>query len=354
MKYIIVKEKCKIRETGKEFNPGEVHIVYSNDMKDNRFFEIQNEILIRYLHKYDSKINNIFISYDSGIGDIIAHSALCEFLSDKKIHFATSLKLYGVFDWFTKEVNLIDIEGPIITDYSFQSKLTKYAKWRRIQTEYTIINNNDFDWYEILFRQLGLETILPSYLRPSLKTKRITNKESNIKHDNALLVCNKATCMMRSMEFKEIYNALSDEIKKKYTIYVHEDNLSAEDLKTTFEGVKVIKANSIGDYLLDLYDAKEVISVDSAAMHFREGVEKHCIGLYNSFPKEIRTAYYQYTDAFNIKSECPRQPCYKYLLTLTDICEEITEWQFSAPCVRSENNKTLQKQLRNIFNEYVI
>ena len=134
-------------------------------------------------------------------------------------------------------------------------------------------------------------------------------------------------------------------------------NISAKDdelvrRSTFFDEVKFISSPTLSAFLNDLYDATEVITVDSAAVHFREGIGKRCLALYNSFDKASRTKYYKHITAVNIKSECDKQPCFKHELNKGDLCEKVKKWQYSAPCFRSESNKFLQPELKRIFNEY--
>ena len=97
----------------------------------------------------------------------------------------------------------------------------------------------------------------------------------------------------------------------------------------------------------------EVITVDSAAVILGRRVVKvgACLALYNSFDKASRTKYYKYITAVNIKSECDKQPCFKHELNKGDLCEKVKEWQYSAPCFRSESNKFLQPELKRIFKK---
>jgi ADP-heptose:LPS heptosyltransferase len=147
--------------------------------------------------------------------------------------------------------------------------------------------------------------------------------------------------MMRTIEFAEIYNALPEQIKSSHTIYSYVD--------TDIEGVKVIKANGVNNFFQDLMAADMVITVDSAAAHFREGLGLPAIALFNSFPFEIRTAGYEHVKSFNIKSECDMQPCFKHELSKGDLCPKIKTWQYSAPCFNSMENKYLKEQLEGIF-----
>ena len=361
MKYILVTKKATNKEGNFTYYPNEV-IIARNNVGQNKWYKIitDKELLAFYYDKTDEKCNNILIIVGGGIGDIMAYSALCKYLNEKgkKVYFATQKKYFDVLKWFQTPVEILDVEKPIFRDFSLSNRISKYNKWRRIFTELIIPKHNESDWFEVIFAYAGIEKIEDSYLRPQLQTNRLTRKKSNIdKKHKSLLICNQSSCMMRNIEFYEIFKALPDEVKAEYKIYAYRNNISAKDdelvrRSTLFDEVKFITSPTLSDFLNDLYDATEVITVDSAAVHFREGIGKKCLAMYNSFDKDCRTKYYKYITAVNIKSECDKQPCFKHELNEGDLCEKVKKWQYSAPCFRSESNKFLQPELKRIFNEY--
>lgn len=360
MKYILVTKKATSKEGNLTYYPNEV-IIARNNISQKKWYKIitDKELLAFYYDKIDKKCNNVLIICGGGIGDIIAYSALCKYLHEKgkNVHFATQKKYFDVLKWFQTPVEILDVEKPIFRDFSLSNRISKYNKWRRIFTELIIPRHNESDWFEVIFAYAGIEKIEDSYFRPQLKTNRLTRKKSNIdKKQRSLLICNQSSCMMRNIEFDEIYRAIPENVKKKYYIYAYEDTLSGLDTMNKFTGkyqdVHFILAPTLSDFLNDLYDATDVITVDSAAVHFRDGIGKRCLALYNSFDKDCRTKYYKYITAVNVKSECDKQPCFKHELQKGDLCEKVKEWQYSAPCFRSESNKFLQSELKRIFNEY--
>lgn len=360
MKFILVTKLAKDRVTNQIYKPNEVRIAQGGITLKDWFKIIESKNLLRfYDDRIDKKCNNVLIICGGGIGDIIAYSALCKYLHEKgkNVHFATQKKYFDVLKWFQTPVEILDVEKPIFRDFSLSNRISKYNKWRRIFTEFIIPKHNESDWFEVIFAYAGIEKIEDSYFRPQLKTNRLTRKKSNIdKKQKSLLICNQSSCMMRNIEFDEIYRAIPENVKKKYYIYAYEDNLSGPDTINKFTGkyqdVHFILAPTLSDFLNDLYDATDVITVDSAAVHFREGIGKRCLALYNSFDKDCRTKYYKYITAVNVKSECDKQPCFKHELQKGDLCEKVKVWQYSAPCFRSETNKFLQSELKNIINQY--
>mgnify|MGYP000911697999 CR=1 FL=1 len=360
MKYILVTKKATSKEGNLTYYPNEV-IIARNNISQNKWYKIitDKELLAFYYDKIDKKCNNVLIICGGGIGDIIAYSALCKYLHEKgkNVHFATQKKYFDILKWFQTPVEILDVEKPIFRDFSLSNRISKYNTWRRIFTELIIPNHNESDWFEVIFAYAGIEKIEDSYFRPQLKTNRLTRKKSNIdKKQKSLLICNQSSCMMRNIEFDEIYRAIPEDVKKDYKIYAYMNNLSVSDKihreNKKYKDVEFINSPTLSDFLNDLYDVTDVITVDSAAVHFREGINKRCLALYNSFDKDCRTKYYKYITAVNIKSECDKQPCFKHELNKGDLCEKVKEWQYSAPCFRSESNKFLQPEFKRIFNEY--
>lgn len=224
------------------------------------------------------------------------------------------------------------------------------SNWYRFEVEGVIENGHRKNWYELFFEMIGENDPGEQFYRPALRTDRINNNPSNISKlatgKKSILICNKATAMMRTCKASDIINSLSAEVKEEFSIFVYESNLEKNENIT---GATIIGKSSFDTFLLDLYDADLVISVDTGAIHFREGIQKMAIGLYNSFTVDSRTKYYQFTSSFDIKSNCELQPCFKHERPFDTFCQKGNETMFAAPCFDSKYNKTLIKQLSEIF-----
>lgn len=353
MKFQVIKVDCFVKETKRQLKKNEVYYILSDDIKDNNFYYVKKTLFPLYIDALDKHCKHIYVIVNGGIGDVLMQSSISEHFKDVNVTFIVTKSKMEAMKWFKNKVNIIDISGPLLTDFNMHNKLTKYKNHRMIASVPAFLHNNEADWYEIMYRQCGFKNINPDVLRPFLSTKRISKDKSNIKDKNALLIINRASSMLRSMPFLDVYNSLSDEIKDKYTIYAYKGNLTDDELKMPFKDVCLIEAKNTTQFLLDLYDAKEVITVDTSATHFREGIQKHAVCLFNSFPKEIRTKHYKYVDSFNIKSNCNLQFCTIHETTNYTICPKVKEWQHTAPCFQSNTNKTLIKQLKTIFNNYL-
>ena len=102
---------------------------------------------------------------------------------------------------------------------------------------------------------------------------------------------------------------------------------------------------SFDQYLNQLDRAKFVISVDTSAIHFREGIGKPALGLYGAFSADSRTKYYKFTKSIDIKSNCDIQPCFLH----EKQCPKITTEKF-APCL---STNILTNELQDIIAEWI-
>jgi hypothetical protein len=349
MKFIHFTANYKAKD-GK-YNPraGEVFLVTNKaadefaekNAKGVRVVEFNS--LLKPLDATDNAFTNLLILRTGGIGDLLALSAMCETYVDKTVTIATQLCYKDVFQWFKSPPKIVDIAGPILKNYRFD----RAATWRRYVAEGLIEAGSDKNWFEIFYDFAGLEYDTAMF-RPQLRTLWRPEGERRLQKDS-ILICNKASCMMRSIEFDEIYNALPKDWLEKYTVYTYAENMTrpVQEIPVDIDSdlgsvpvpaVKILPKTTLNQYLLDLHDAALVISVDSAAIHFREGIEKFAIGLYSSFTAECRTKHYRWTRSFNIKSDCPLQPCFIHETDMP-ICPQqkklfgLQHKPFAAPCV---------------------
>jgi len=307
----------------------------------------------------------ILIFRPGGIGDLIAISSICQYLKDCNIIIYTMPKYFPLFRWFSSLLFYKDIRNPLFESFSFQKRILYKKNYRRFNCDGLIEKGDRRNWFRLLYNHAGINNMPPQLYRPSLVTdpydagyntmdskllRELANNNKNI------LVCNKANVMHRSIEFADIFNALFPFLKKGNQVCVHKNHLSPADslflinipvAKSKF--IKVIAPGTLDNFFEELYAAHLVISVDTSAIHFREGIKKPAIGLYNSFTVESRTRYYKYTRSYDIKSDCPAQPCFIHPNSQLEFCPECKKLQFAAPCFSSKTNKTLHSQLLNIF-----
>jgi len=311
----------------------------------------------------EADFTDLVIVRYGGIGDIIALSSIIDYFEDKTIHFITQPNMMPVFDWFVNKPKLYPIYKPFLKSIKQINN-----NWAKFQCEGLIEFGAKKNWFEIFFDAIGENEPDIEFLRPQLKTHRINTVNSNIWNyqlndkqsgisikliKKSLLICNKASSMMRTIPIIDIVQSLPKRVLNEYDIFVYEDNFN---LRSTFDidrkiDLKIITKIDLKAFLLDLYDADMVISVDSGALHFREGINKPAIGLYNSFTTDSRTKHYQYTKSFDIKSDCELQPCFHHATKEIKHCPKGNKEMFAAPCFDSKYNLTLHEQLSKIFNE---
>jgi hypothetical protein len=179
----------------------------------------------------------------------------------------------------------------------------------------TDIDNGSRDnWFEILSKSVGFE-FHPEYGRPSLIS--LTNEVKDV-----CIVVSQSSSVNRTASKSEL-----DKLARKHFKNV----IHADEQGWTFS-----------EYLHELDKAKFVISVDTSAIHFREGIGKPALGIYGAFSAESRTKYYEYTESINVKSDCDLQPCFLH----QQRCPKITNETF-APCLT--NNILTNEQQDSII-----
>jgi hypothetical protein len=132
---------------------------------------------------------------------------------------------------------------------------------------------------------------------------------------------------------KAVVNVFPD-----YEIFVHEYILTPGDIQYAAQNeIAIISSANTSEYLDDVFYASMVVSVDSAAIHFREGVQLPAIGIYNAFSADCRTKYYRYTKSFDIEKVCPKQPCFMHQTAINQVCEYAQLGSTEAPCFSTMN-----------------
>jgi len=353
MNCVLIKKKT-ILEDKQTLYPGEVYLV-KDYLKANTdtFMSFTFNDFIKKLSgdNISNKSNSILIFRGGGIGDLIALSSICEYYKDSNIYFFTQKKYFPLFSWFNTAVTPLNIYGPLLKDFSFKNQITKFKHYRSFIGEGLIETGDRRNWYKLMYNYAGLDKIHHSHFRPSLKGT--STKESECRY---ILIMNKANVMHRSIEFSTIFNALFPFLRDYHQVFVYADHLSDNDrdyLKNldykSRSLIDILQAENLDEFLWTVNDANLVISVDTSALHFREGIKKPAIGLYSSFTTESRTKYYKYTKSYDIKSECKHQPCFLHPKTNLEFCPACSSHQFAPPCVSNQTNKTLHNQLLNIF-----
>ena len=309
----------------------------------SKYHEIDN-----FLKGPANKTKTIILHRTGGIGDIIALSSICKYLSENKynvLFYTITEKYKSVFEWFDCNIDVKNYEDilPFKNNLNFNLNRSKFGL---LEYENIVEKNLKQNWFEIFFNYLNNIDFM-IWGRPHLK---IPKREHIQRVHNGILFTLKATANIRSIDFKPVYLALEPLLKGvDIDLYIHENNLSDKDLeyiKTLKDNrIKILEKCDLSQFLWDCSDAGLLISTDTGSLHFREGVEKSALGIYNAFTSDCRTKYYQFVRTIDIKSNCQYQPCFIHTQWPNDPCKSVDY------CMDMTKNKTLVEQLRNFFKE---
>jgi hypothetical protein len=284
----------------------------------NCIYWVNHENVLRvpsgYTHLYDV---NVFEKYDShqhmllvrsgGIGDIIALSSLTGYA--EKTTILTQNKYKPLAKYFEHNVFFKGFQEPLFQVHDHFTIKNYISKTGMMYGDTDIDNGSRDNWYEILSKSVGFE-FHPEYGRPSLIS--LTNEVKDV-----CIVVSQSSSVNRTASKSEL-----DKLALKYFKNV----IHADEQGWTFS-----------EYLHELDKARYVISVDTSAIHFREGIGKPALGLYGAFTTDSRTKYYKFTKSVNVKSSCEIQPCFYHD---NQRCPKVTD-NF-APCL--SNNINDEKQ----------
>lgn len=279
------------------------------------------------LPKFDPEIHeNLLIIRSGGIGDLLALSDIGKSAADKgiKVTLLTQKKMFPVIQWWAAQPVVRHFDQPLFNVK--RQTLPEFLKgWGTLRGEDVIEQGFRGNWYEVFSHSSGLEGKGRPQLR-DLLGPRLEDRQEGI-----LQVVLESNSMMRSMSW-----VVLQDITDRWpgaVIYGYEEKISLQD------------------YLADLYDAELVISVDTAALHFREGIGKPALGIYSAFTAESRTKYYKYTRSIDIKSPCEFQPC--FLHDNTGKCHKANVNDKVAPCLNPEFNPGVVDQVNEFLKELI-
>lgn len=345
------------------FNSQQTHSFESQVSRQKHRYQVVplEEIISTLNPKTDIyKTGKIFVIRAGGIGDLLALSSLCKWLYYNvcpNIYFVTQEKYKCVLTWFEVPVKFQAWTKPVLR-YDTRYKLNPTA--RQVNFE-GVIERSATNWFELIFdnidpvKYLGLET----WGRPQLKDNSNLTGFKNLSGLKSVLFCLRATANIRSISFKDCYTAAKPYLQD-CKLYVHETNLTKRDLEyintLNDSSLYVLKRVPLHEYLDDVYAATMVISTDTGALHFREGLGKPALGIYSAFSSACRCKYYKYVKTIDIQSGCQYQPCFQHTNHHDDRCrlslESRNDSLFlseNAPCLCSEFVPTLQQQLSSFF-----
>ncbi len=293
-----------------------------------------------------STAHSLFTHIGSGIGDILALSALTEYLTDSyNVNVHAPRNKHVIFDWFkTKPTNVKDYFEPIINDYfdKFGFKNGRVNFIERLVIENAAIEARELCWYDAHFKRIGMEAAPEGYNRPQLRTDRISEQPSLLT-GKSVLICHRASCQMRSSNLRDFYTPIR-KLYPDHQLYVHEIDLTDSDKRfiEQVQDILILPKSDLHDYLINLYDADMVVTTDTGAIHFREGIEKPALGVFAAMTTGSRTSGYKFTRSFNVKSTCEHQPCFIHERIKGQVCLNAKEGDRVAKC---QTGKAFQMQL---------
>lgn len=325
----------------------------------NDFFDVLN-------YNKDKDIYKVIIIRTGGIGDLIALSAISSFLYHngiKKINYITQYKYMDLFKYFPEYIKGYSFFSPVM------DKKEKYTHNIKIIYFEGIIENSKKNWYELQFNRINA-TFDEKQGRPAL----YNNNRNKLFNDDKfrILVNLKASSPVRSSKLtKEFLDIVENQISKKtnnYEIILLERNLNKYEVREIDEynsnKINVVETKSLIEFLDLAYSVDFNISVDTALIHFSEGLGIPGLGIYSSFPVEARNKYYIYTKNIDFISKCPYQPCFIHTRRPGETCpitvEEFSNGNFDdqdllvAPCLNNKYNKNFYDDLAKTFESITL
>jgi len=263
---------------------------------------------------------NLLLVRSGGIGDLIALTVLCGIdgvntvilTQDKYKPLARYINYAHTFKGFSE---------PIFTVKFPNTVEDECKKWGQMVGDTEIDKGSKRNWFKILNESAGFTEYDEESLRPDLLSK------TNV-HDNVCIAVSTASCVNRSAD-REMLKQIAQR---------HFENVVMADEQDW----------TLSQYLEKLDRAKFVISVDTSAIHFREGIGKPALGIYGAFTTESRTKYYQFTKSIDVVSLCPLQPCFKHD---SEICPHLNGLNY-APCLGRERD-VVEHQIETALIQYL-
>jgi hypothetical protein len=354
----IFKKRVDVYEDEVTYLPGDVAIIPhpDNGTLDKRGLMLNPELLkVRPVtevfkdYRIHSTAKQVFIQMSDGIGDYFFFSAVVKWLHDFRgidVTLFVDRKLWPVMEWFEEPIFLRHFSDQIVRNYKPFTNTPE-----RLAFEYAGVEGRERLWISCLFDRIGASPS-PDYLRPRLRTDRVSNLHAMIPSDG-VLICHRASSPSRSSRFEDFYRPWN-ECNPLDPVYVHQTDCTPQDLEfiKACENVTVLPKVTIERYLLNVYDAAFVISTDSSAIHFREGVEKPALGVYASMEAKSRTAHYLHTKSIDVKSDCPFQPCYFHQQLPSDRCKMFTYYPNETKTAKCQTGAKFQEQLKEAIKNY--
>ena len=251
---------------------------------------------------------NLILLRSGGIGDLMAYSILHDVCPN--IIFITQAKYRPFMKLWETKPKFNTPNDPVFfarDRYDMIKKMQLYGRLNGIEDAIELGSTRN--WYEIIE---DASTIHNKRRRPCI-----------VKPDAPFipgcLIVSKSSVTDRTANHTDILEA----VKPFYNNIV----LSHEQQWTEQQ------------YIEALAGFEMVISVDTSAIHIREGFKLPALGLYGAFVKECRTSGYEYTDSIQI-NQC--SPCQRH----SRIPCKVNKGTSYAPCL---SGQVMINQIREYF-----
>jgi hypothetical protein len=263
------------------FKKGDVYII--TQLEVDKLLPFTKAVTIydwNQIREANHLTKNLLVLRTGGIGDLLALSSLSDQFD---LTIVTQEKYLAVFDWFEKRPD-VKVFGKPFANVRFPKKIDNvFGRYSRMsQREDDIEIGSHDNWYDVFAQAAGLPHA--TKYRPQLK------KYEGETDDVCLIV------PLASHECRVASSIDLVEVCRKY-----------------FDHIELVTGNegwTTAEYLNRLARAKFVVSTDTSAIHFREGIGRPALGLYGAFTTDSRTRGYVYTKSIDIKSPCDIAPCF--------------------------------------------
>lgn len=278
------------------------------------------------------KARQLFTHLGGGIGDVLAFSAVAEYLRGRNLTVHCLPQHHVLFKWFkNQDIKLKGMYEPIFRDFSPAGRIKNNLNngTARLRMEYAAIEAREVNWIDAMFARMGLPTP-PGLDRPQLLERKVKITGHSLK--KCILIQHRASCQIRSSSLADFAEPVRQAYPDAKLCVFESDCYTDDRIYADTHDINVIQRTSIEDYLLMLQAFKLVVATDSSATHFREGLGKPCLTAFGAMTAESRTQGYKYIRAFNVQSNCPHQPCFKHQMNIMDFCPAYTKGESTAKC----------------------
>lgn len=280
-------------------------VYFVNEANAKIFSRVAKIYPFELIEKYSNQ-PELLIVRTGGIGDLIALSILGGVAP--KVTVLTQKKHLHLFDWWQIKPTAKHFNEPLFVVKNEKELIGRCSKIGTMIGEDLIEQGGNQNWYEVFCKSVGRGLISG---RPLLKSVE---------------KCQIPGCLVVS-EASSINRTADPEMLKRIANKFFENVYMANEQHLTTD-----------EYIDVLSKIEFVISVDTSAIHFREGIGLPAFGIYGAFTTESRTKYYTQTKSIDVANSCPISPCFTHLYSP---CKHNGGFPF-APCLSNENQMELE------------